>query len=276
MNAPSPTLSAMTSPRAKGAALVSSKLRGARTVIDGLRQQGSLKLVFPRASSAALEAVMVNTAGGVTGGDQFDMRAVVGNGTTLHITTQAAERAYRAVAPQIGRLTNHLTVHEKARLHWLPQETILFDGAAIDRRTKVTLHGNAQLLFCETLVFGRTTMGEVLNDAQLHDRLHIQRDGAPLYLDSLRMDGAMNAHLAKAAIANGAGALSSIVYVAPDAEAHLDTLRDTLGGHGGASLMRDDMLVARVLGYDSYTLRQTLVPALAQLSGTSLPRPWMI
>ncbi|TNF59797.1 MAG: hypothetical protein EP307_09645, partial [Rhodobacteraceae bacterium] len=124
-------------PRAAGEVRLSSKRLGARSVIDGLRQAGSLKALFPRTGEDALTGVLLNTAGGITGGDRFDAGLQAGAGTALTVTTQAAERAYRAQPGTTGRVTNRLAAGPGARLDWLPQETILFDGAALTRRTGI-------------------------------------------------------------------------------------------------------------------------------------------
>ena len=115
-------------PRARGEAQVTAKARDGASVIASLRQAGSSKLVFPR-GGAGLQAVLVNTAGGITGGDRFALSATAGPGTQLTLTTQAAERAYGAQPDETGRVTNRLRVSEGAQLNWLPQETILFENS---------------------------------------------------------------------------------------------------------------------------------------------------
>lgn len=263
-------------PRAKGAVQLSSKLLGTRSVLDGLRQSGSLKLLFPRPSGTELQAVTVNTAGGVTGGDHFELSAKAAPETTLTLTTQAAERAYRAQIGECGTIRNHLEIGENARLNWLPQETILFQASALDRRLTVDMHSDARLLLCETLVFARTATGETLRRARLRDRITVNRGGHPLFVDALSLMGDIAAQLARPGVANGATCLCTLLYVAPDAEAHLAPIRAALGPTAGVSLLHPDVLVLRALAADSFLLRQTLIPVLTRLSGGDLPRPWMI
>ncbi|KIN61794.1 Urease accessory protein UreD [Sulfitobacter noctilucae] len=241
-----------------------------------MRQAGSLKLVFPRPATHALDAVIVNTAGGVTGGDRFSLTATAQAGTALHLTTQAAERAYRAEPGEPGRITTRLAAEAGASVHWLPQETILFQGANLERRLSVDLAADARLLLCEPLVFGRRAMGETLNTARFNDRIEVRRNGQLHVLDATRMSGDIAAHLARRDIANGAAALAFVLYIAPDAEAHLAPVRALLGPNSGASLLHPDTLVIRALAEDSFVLRQSLIPVLTQLSGGPLPRPWMI
>lgn len=256
--------------------MLSAKRHKDRSVIGDLRQAGSYKAVFPRAGAQALEAVLVNTAGGITGGDRFSLTATAQADTRLSVTTQAAERAYRAQPDEIGQIDSALTVAPGARIDWLPQELIVFQGAALRRRLRVDLAPDARLLLCEPLVFGRTAMDETVTQAQLDDRIEVRRDGVPLFTDAMRLHGNIAAHLARPNVANGAAALASVLYVAPDAAAHLDPVRALIGCAAGASLLHPDTLFMRLLAPDSFLLRQTLVPALTQLAGGPLPRPWMI
>lgn len=271
-------------PRARGEAQVTSKARpgqGARpalSVISTLRQAGSSKLVFPRVPVASgLQAVLVNTAGGITGGDRFSLSATAGPDTHLTLTTQAAERAYGAQPGETGRLRNRLTVAQGARLDWLPQETILFENSRLRRDMHVDLAPDARLLFVESLVLGRALMGEALHAVTFHDRVEIRRDGVPIFLDALLLSGDADAHMAQAA--NGAGALASVVFAAPEAEGLLDPIRAALAASptpSGASLLAPDLLHLRLLAPDSFGLRKALIPALTLLSQGPLPRTWMI
>lgn len=265
-------------PRARGTARVSSKLLGARSVLDGLTHSGSLKLVFPRVAEHALQAVTVNTAGGVTGGDRFALDVRAGAGTALTLTTQAAERAYRArPGDAAGRVETRLVVEDGAILSWLPQETILFDGCAFSRRLCVELASAGRFLMVEPLILGRAAMGEVVRTGFLDDRIEISRSGSPLYLDRIILDGDMAARMARPAQGGGAGAFASVIFVDPRASVHLEPLRAMLDGvTGGVSLLHEDVLVMRLVAPDGHLLRQALIPALTRLNGTPLPRPWMI
>ncbi|UWQ93934.1 urease accessory protein UreD (plasmid) [Rhodobacteraceae bacterium M382] len=255
---------------------VSTKRVGGRTVLDGLRQSGSFKCLFPKARGGTMDAVLLNTAGGITGGDQFSFSGHVAANTALTLTTQACERAYRAQPNQTGQIRNRIRVEPGARLNWLPQETILFNGSALDRRLNINLALDASLLMVEPMVFGRPAMGETLTDIRFRDRIEIRREGAPLFLDSVVLSGDLHAHLSKPFIANGAGATALTVLVAEDAERHLGPLREVLPETGGVSMIQSDVLVLRLLAVDDFTLRQTLLPVLQRLNGSDLPRCWMI
>ncbi|TCM85734.1 urease accessory protein UreD [Rhodovulum steppense] len=268
-------MTACAQPRAQGLVRLSAKPGLHGTAIAGLRQSGAFKALFPRPRDGALDAILVNTAGGITGGDRFEADLQAQPGSHLRVTTQAAERAYRAQPGERGRVTNRLNVAAGARLDWLPQETILFDGAALDRRLVADLAPGARLLLVEPLVFGRAAMGEVLHAVSFRDRIEIRRAGVPLYLDALRLEGDLAAHLARPAVAFGAGAMASLILVAPEAEAHLAPLRALMPATGGVSLIGADLLALRLLAPDSFALRRVLVPVLGRLTDDALPRSWM-
>ncbi|EBA12151.1 urease accessory protein UreD [Roseobacter sp. CCS2] len=241
-----------------------------------LRQAGSTKLVFPQSYGPALEGIIVNTAGGITGGDAFTLDVTAKTDTRLTLTTQAAERAYRAQIGEVSRVTTHLTVETGARLNWLPQELILFDRCALRRRLSIDVAIGAQLLMVEPIAFGRAAMSENLHHIQFRDRIRVMRDSKPLYLDGMDITGDAAAHMARAATANGAGAMASLVFIAPDAASQLGTLRKMLPSTAGASLIAEDVLVMRHLAADGFELRRTLIPILDHLTNNSLPISWRL
>lgn len=264
-------------PRAVGSGRVSVYGDAAgKTRLRDLRQSGSLKLVFPQTHRKDAEVILVNTAGGITGGDRFDLDIEVRGGAQLTLTTQAAERAYRAQPGETGHVTTRLHVHDGGCLHWMPQELILYNRCALRRQLEVTLDADARFLMVEPVVFGRTAMPEVLDDIMFADRIRITRDGAPVYIDGVDLRGDAAAHLRRAAIADGAGAMASVVCIAPDADAHLPTVRALLPATAGASLLTPDILVVRHLAVDSFALRRTLIPILEHLSNHMLPTSWRL
>lgn len=263
-------------PRAQGAVNLSVCASDRGTRLKDLRQSGALKLLFPRTGTPDLQSVLINTAGGITGGDSFHIQADAEAETQLTLTTQTAERAYRAQPDQTGHLQTQLSIGQGARLDWLPQETILFQGCALQRSLHIDMAADATLLMAEPLVFGRQAMGEVLSEASFADRIEIRRNGTLTYLDALRFQGNVAAHLARPNIAAGAGAMATVVYVADDAAAYLAPIRALTADTGGASLVHDDLLVLRLLAADSYLLRKTLIPILTLLRNAALPRCWMI
>ena len=261
-------------PRSQGKGVLSSKLLEGRSVIDDFRCSGALRVLFPRAAKD-LPAILINTSGGLTSGDQFSFDAIAGAGSTLTLSTQAAERAYRAINGPAQTQTI-LTVEAGATLNWLPQELILFDGCDINRRLKADLSPTSRFLFVEPLIFGRTAMGETVTQGRFLDRVSVYRDGTPLYLDRVKLDGNMTKILARRAIGKSTRAMAGLLYVAPNAEAHLQTIRAFLPDTGGASLIAEDTLALRVLASDGFELRRSLLPILDLLSQDTLPKTWRL
>lgn len=259
-----------------GALRIASKTYGATSVIGDLYQSGCLKALFPRMAAGGMTGVFLNTSGGMTGGDCLTIDAVAGAHSRLTLTSQAAERVYLAQPGPPARLTTTLSVEEGARIDWLPQETILFNGSALQRRLEIDLAPDATFFGVEPLVFGRVSMGETLTSGSFADNITIRRDGAPLFADAVRLSGDIAAQLSGPATAAGHFAMASVIYAAADAEAVLTPLRAMLPQTAGASLIRPGVLYARILAPDSYILRQTLVPIIARLHGAAPPKTWML
>lgn len=246
------------------------------TRLNRLRQSGATKVIFPQTFRADMQGVVVNTSGGMTGGDCFEMSAHVRNAGQLTLTTQAAERIYRAQDEKPAHVHNRVTVAPAARLNWLPQETILFDASRLNRRLEIQMEGDSTALMVETLVFGRAAMGETVAQIDLQDRISITQDGAPIFRDAISLRGSAVEHLSRKAIAQEAGAVSSVVLIHARAASYLGALRSLLPPLGGASLLAENVLVARALARDSFDLRQALIPMLEHLCDTPLPAVWRL
>lgn len=259
--------------RAFGRGRLAVRAEGGRTRLGRLYQEGSAKLRLPRARGAALEAVMINSAGGMTGGDRFSWHVEVGDGAHAVLTTQACERVYRASA-DVAEVAVSLTLGAASRLDWLPQETILFEGAAIARRIEADLPKDAALLLCEAVILGRHAMGEHFTRGLFHDRWRIRREGRLIFADDLKLAGDIPHLVTQPALLAGAGVFATLLLVAPDAEARIDAVRAAIGSLGGASAF-DGKLVVRLAAPDSLTLRRAVIPALAAL-GARPPAVWIL
>ncbi|WP_220800268.1 MULTISPECIES: urease accessory protein UreD [Roseobacter] len=269
------TATPLDQPRAIGFARVSSKRVNGGSGIDGLRQSGALKLLFPT-SRDIVQATLINTAGGVTGGDRFEIDGCAGAGSRLTMTTQAAERAYGAQVGQTGEIKTNLKAEAGSHLFWLPQETILYKNAAIDRHLSVNLCTGAEFLMVEPVLFGRRAMGEDVSALAFRDRIDIRRNGAPIYHDAIHLQGDVAAHLDRPAIGGCARAMASLVWVSPDAQGRIDALRRIIGASGGVSLLHKDVLVMRLLATDGYILRRSLIPVLDLITDDTLPQSWRL
>ncbi len=264
--------------RARGTLRLSFKLRGAATVLDGLRQEGCLKARFPRTEHGGWTgAVTLNSSGGVAGGDALDTTIAAGPGTQATVASQAAERFYRALPGTTpAQVSTALHVAPGAALEWLPQETILFDRCAVQRRLMVNLTGDAWFLGIEQLVFGRTAMGEAVHKSSVRDLIQVRRDERLLLHDAIRIDGAVQSVLDRRATGGMARGVATLIHVAPDAETRLDALRQALAGHDAGASAWDGMLVARIVASDGACLRTAVVAGLAALrAARPLPRVWL-
>jgi urease accessory protein len=261
--------------RAVGELRVELHAREGRTVLDGLRQAGCLKARFPRPERDGWSSVVtLNTSGGIAGGDRLDSVFTVRTGARATIAAQAAERFYRVMpGGPPARVRTRIAVADGAAMEWLPQETILFDRCAFDRRLHVELGSGAWYLGVESLVFGRAAMGESVEYASVHDVIQVRRAGRLLLHDAIRLDGEVAATLQRSAVACGARAVATLVHIAPDAESALEVVREA-SPHCGVSAW-DGMLIARILAADGASLRKIVVAALNVLrAGRPLPRVW--
>ncbi len=245
-------------------------------MLDDLRQEGCLKARFPRVERHAWPgAVLLNTAGGVAGGDRLNSACRAGPGTSATLTTQAAERFYRAIPGSHATVTTTLHVADNAALEWLPQETILFDRCAFRRELRVDLAGDSWFLGLEQLVFGRTAMQERVGQGRIHDLIRIERDGQPLLHDAVRFDGPVQDILDGTVSAAGGRAVATLILVAPRAEKHAAPLRAALGAWDAGVSAWNGMLVARIVAQNGACLRAAAVAGLLVLrAGRPLPRVW--
>ena len=248
-------------------------------------QRTPCRILFPRTDFAgSLQAVLLNTAGGLTGGDRLRQEIIVESGASATVTSQAAERIYRS-DDGVAAIDTKLTVCDGARLEWLPQETIAFDESGLSRTTRLELTGTSRALALEWLVLGRKAHGEVVRRARIADRWRVHRDGRLIWADGLRLEGAVRAIVDSPSQLAGSTALATLLCAAPDAVGLRDRARDVLAGFedsgvlGGATLV-DGLMLCRVLGRDGDALRPAMRALVAELRDAfwggpaGLPRVW--
>jgi urease accessory protein len=266
--------------RCDGALEVAFARRGAATAVARLYQRNPCRVHFPHgeADGAAL-AMLLNTAGGLTGGDRIAIGVTAEAAASATVTSAAAEKIYRSLGADCS-VTIDLAVGDGAWLEWLPQETILFEGARLRRSVSARVAPTGRLLAAEMLVFGRVARGERWRTGALFERWRVECAEAPTWYDAMRLDGDM---LDRAAGLGGAEALATAIYVAADAQRHLPLARETTAGascHGGATLV-NGMLVARFIGA-AVPVRAGLVDYVAALRHAAAglpaqaPRAWVV
>jgi urease accessory protein len=241
----------------------------------GTREEGSLRVRFPGACTGAPEAVLVNTAGGIAGGDHFAVDLDLDSGARLVVTTAAAEKVYRSLGPD-ARFDLTARLADRAELVWLPQETILFDRARLSRTVDIALATGASLVFAETVIFGRAAMGETMMHGFLSDRWRIRRDGKLVFAENFRLDGAVASLLGETAVAKGATAIATVLLV-PGDDAMVEAVREATAarrGEIGISAWSGIALV-RLAAVDGALLRRDLGVVLSALGRGPLPRLWL-
>ncbi|MER9297796.1 urease accessory protein UreD [Mesorhizobium sp. M0621] len=265
--------------RVAGMARLSCALGDGRTRLRRLYQDGAAKIRMPAVSADPLEAVLINTAGGMTGGDRIAWDVDVGAAASVSITTQACEKIYRAASDR-AEVRVKLSVGENGRIAWLPQETIVFDRAAFARTLDVELAAGAEALVLEAAVFGRLAMGERAAQGHFHDRWRIRQDGFLIHAEDFRIGPDIAATLDRPAVAGGAIAMATLLLVSLRAEALLDPVLGIVGDQGSASawsVKKSGKLLARLYAGDGYQLRQRLVPLVELLNGRAgLPKLWSL
>jgi urease accessory protein len=261
--------------RAVGAVAFETMLANGKTRRGKVHEAGSLRVRFPSPETAALSAVLVNTAGGVAGGDRFSVSIDAGADTALTLTTAAAEKIYRSHGPA-AEIDVRLRVGRAARLAWLPQETILFDRARLNRRIDIELDENASLLLAEIVVFGRTAMNEAMREGDYVDRWRLRRAGRLVFAETLRLGGDIATRLAHPAIARGGTAVATIL-IAPADQETAERIRAAAGsfaGEVGVSAW-NGFAVGRFCAKDAAALRSDVMKVLAQIDAKALPRLWL-
>ncbi|MEM9973880.1 MAG: urease accessory protein UreD [Pseudomonadota bacterium] len=261
--------------RTHGDARVALSLRGGGTRLDTLEQAGSAKAFLPRSHTPDPEIVFLNTAGGLTGGDALHYGVSLGGGARATAATQTAERAYRS-AGGVAAMRVALEVGRGAELHWLPQETILFDGAALSRETDVSLAADAKVLMIETVVLGRAAMGEHVRALTFSDRRTVRRDGRLAWREPLVINTETLGHQGAAALA-GMRAFTTLAWIAPGAEDALARVRAAIADmpHAAASAW-EGKLIMRAMAEDAKPLRHLAKRCIEALRGAPVPRVWQV
>jgi urease accessory protein len=247
-------------PAANGIAHLTFARREETTFLARVFQKGALRVFRPRAEADdCMGAVLLNTSGGIVGGDMLEVSVDVAAGSVASVTSQAAEKAYRSAGPDAG-VDVHLNLKDGACLEWLPQETILFDGARLRRRLRADLEADARLLAADMLVFGRIARGERFQSGLLHDRFEIRIGGRLAWADALRLAPHPGRLIEAPFGAGGAGALATCVYVGQDAKERLALARalvDRPGVRSGATCIAS-VLIVRFMAEDPAAARQAL------------------
>ncbi len=264
--------------RADGAARV--VLRGSErgTQIADVFQKSPVRVMFPRVTGGAVEeAVLINTGGGVAGGDRLEFSVTALNKASITVTSQAAEKVYGAL-DEPARITTKLKISEGAKLAWLPQETILFNAARICRNTEIEVSSGAEVLAVEWIVLGRSAYGEQMVNGQITDSWRVKKDGRLIWADSFRCVDETYPHLHKKALLSRCRAIATLVYFGNDLNDRVELIRDiapSLECCCGATLVNGVMIV-RFAAEAAFELRLALQRVLEQFHQDRGPGPFRV
>lgn len=259
--------------RAEGRVSVDVTADGGLTGRRRVAEQGSLRVRFPGPAGGPLEAMLVNTAGGMVGGDRFAVEIAAGRDAQLVVGTAAAEKVYRSTGPAT-EVAVRLALAAGARLAWLPQETILFDGARLKRRIDVAMEEGASLVLAEAMVLGRSAMGERVEAGAVIDRWRVRVGGRLVFAESLRLEGAIATMLGEPAVADGGCAVATVLLV-PGGHREVAAVRaQEFSGEVGISAW-NGIAVARLCAPGGAALRRDLSALLAAVETAPLPKLWV-
>ena len=270
--------------RAHGVLRLEIRHRGGRSALHSVYQQAPCRALMPTVEPGApLEAVLVNTSGGLVGGDRIESMIAVGTDASAVLASQAAEKVYRSTGADTV-VETALSIAGGAWLEWLPQETILFDGARLHRRLSIDLAPTARLLAAETVIFGRIARGERFSRGFLHDSWALRRAGRLAWADAIRLDGDVEALRTRAFGFGQAAGYATLLHAGPAAASFLPLAREIVASapaEGGATLV-SGLLLLRFIAEDAARLRSAVAAAAcrlrAEIAGlpAQLPRVWQI
>jgi urease accessory protein len=259
-----------------GRIVVSGSKDGTR--IAEIFQRSPIRILFPKDGGSEVgEAVLVNTAGGIAGGDRLEYAVTALPHSAIAVSSQAAEKVYRALS-ETARVSTRLTARESAKLAWLPQETIVFNWARLGRETEVDLSTGAELLALEWLVLGRAAHGEAMLGGSITDSWRVKKDGRLIWADSFRATDDILPHLHRQALLSNCKAFATLIYFGPRIQERLEFLRDivpSLGCLCGATSVAG-LIVVRCAASASWDLRLALRSFLQQFGRELGPGPFRV
>lgn len=256
--------------RSHGAARLAFANRDNRNSIVERYASAPVRILTPSVQGGIPEAVLANTSGGIAGGDTSHVDILVAQNAQALVTGQAAEKIYRSI-DMPASIRTVIKIEDGSTLEYLPQESILFDGAKLNRAVNISLGARSCLLLSEMFVLGRWAMNEDFTRGIFLDRWSIDVAGQPIWREGLRIEGGLSSLSSSLGFAN-ARALATIFYAGANAAEVLGLARDVIGPMGGATIVRG-MLVVRMLGNEAGMLKQQLSEIISIIRAAALGRP---
>jgi urease accessory protein len=273
-----PTLSDQDLQRATGCGRIVLNGSENGTHIVDIFQRSPIRIVVPRVEDVALkEVVLVNTAGGIAGGDQLEFSVTALPSASIAVSSQAAEKVYRALS-EPARINTQLRACAAAKLAWLPQETIVFNRARLIRKTEIEISPGAEVLALEWLVIGRAAHGEVITGGHITDSWRVRKDGRLIWADCFRVSDDIFPHLHRKALLADHRAIATLIYFGPDLDTRLQSFRDiapSLECQCAATLV-GGLMIVRFSAKVASELRLALHSFLNQLIRELGPGPFRV
>jgi len=251
------------------------------TRIIDVSQRSPIRIIFPRTVTGPTETVLLNTAGGLAGGDRLQYRVTALAEASVAVTSQAAEKVYRALN-EPAHITTTLRVCSMASLAWLPQETIVFNGGGVIRKTEVEVSSGAELLALEWLVLGRAARGEQMTNGHVTDSWRVTKDGRLIWADSFRATKETFPYLGRKALLSDSKAIGTLIYFGERFGTRLEFLRRiaaSLKCHCAVTAI-EGLVIVRFAASLGFHLRHALHSFLEQVGHTSrasvfrVPKMW--
>lgn len=264
--------------RAEGAVRIVLSGSENGTCVKEVFQQSPLRVLFPGTKAGVVEeAVLINTAGGIAGGDRLECGVTALANASIAITSQAAEKIYRALTVP-AQIATKLKVCASAKLAWLPQETILFNWARVSRTTEIELTHGAELMALDWLVLGRAAHGEKITGGHIADSWRVRKDGQLIWADSFRATDETFPHLHRKALLSDCKAFGTLVYFGPRLDARLEFLRGIAPSLGCRCSITSvsGLIIARFAAKTSYEVKLALYGFLQQFGSELGGRPFRV
>ncbi|MCA3611178.1 MAG: urease accessory protein UreD [Methylobacterium sp.] len=248
-------------------------LEAGRLRITDRHEAGAFRFRMPRRTPDAIEALMVNVAGGLAGGDWLSLAARAGEGASLVIGSAAAERIYRS-GGDTTRMSIALVVEPGARLAWVPAETVIHRGARLTREFSLSIAPDARLLAGEMVQLGRVASGERFTAGTWRDRWRVRIGDRLVLAEEFHLEGGQAQAAGNPGGLAGHAFLCTLLLAMPDAGERLPALRAAFtrepGVHAGAT-SHSGLVFARALSSDDVALRRAFLAALRVAAGADLP-----
>ena len=246
--------------------------------LQKLYQQGSLKALMPDFHENLKQLMLINTAGGITSGDEYDYEFEIDN-SNLCISTQAAEKIYSGF-DNPANLKIKLNLSNNSSVFWLPKELILFNNCNLKRKINFNLSKDSNLILCENIIFGRTSMKEVFEKGYFSDVWNINIDDKLIHTEAINTNSFEKKNFNSFSTLNNNSAVATIIIVGNKFLNNVNNLSETLTNNEITTSNYsywDNKLILRLLSKDSYNLKFAIDKILSYFfEGSKIPKIWNI